>query len=75
MSSPKIALVTGASSGFGQLTASSLADRGYRVFGTSRGEHSTPSNDIGMSVILELGFLHGRAALADLPRLDALLTV
>src|SRR5580765_1208846 len=48
MSSPKIALVTGASSGFGQLTASSLADRGYRVFGTSRREHSTPSNGIGM---------------------------
>ena len=48
MSSPKIALVTGASSGFGQLTASSLADRGYRVFGTSRRAHSTPTNEIGM---------------------------
>lgn len=48
MSSQKIALVTGASSGFGQLTASSLADSGYRVFGTSRREHSTPSNKIGM---------------------------
>jgi NAD(P)-dependent dehydrogenase (short-subunit alcohol dehydrogenase family) len=51
MSSPKIALVTGASSGFGQLTASSLADRGYRVFGTSRRAHSTPSNGIGMLVL------------------------
>ena len=48
MSSPKIALVTGASSGFGQLTASALADSGYRVFGTSRREHSTPSNEIDM---------------------------
>jgi NAD(P)-dependent dehydrogenase (short-subunit alcohol dehydrogenase family) len=28
--------------------SSSLADRGYRVFGTSRREHSTPSNEIGM---------------------------
>jgi len=48
MSSPKIALVTGASSGFGRLTASSLADRGYRVFGTSRRAHSAPSDEIGM---------------------------
>jgi NAD(P)-dependent dehydrogenase (short-subunit alcohol dehydrogenase family) len=51
MSSPKIALVTGASSGFGQLTASSLADRGYRVFGTSRRAHPTPSNAIGMLLL------------------------
>ena len=48
MPSQKIALVTGASSGFGQLTASSLADRGYRVFGTSRREHSTPFNGVSM---------------------------
>jgi len=51
MSPPKIALVTGASSGFGHLTASSLAARGYRVFGTSRREHSTPSNEIGMLLL------------------------
>ena len=33
---PRIALVTGASSGFGKATASLLAGRGLRVFGTSR---------------------------------------
>jgi len=33
---PRIALVTGASSGFGKVTASLLAARGIRVFGTSR---------------------------------------
>jgi short-subunit dehydrogenase len=32
----RVVLVTGASSGFGKLTASTLAKRGFRVFGTSR---------------------------------------
>jgi len=32
----RVVLVTGASSGFGQLTASMLSARGFRVFGTSR---------------------------------------
>ena len=32
----RVVLVTGASSGFGQLTASMLTTRGFRVFGTSR---------------------------------------
>ena len=36
MEKRKVAVVTGASSGFGQLTAGLLADRGFRVFGTSR---------------------------------------
>jgi len=33
---PKVALVTGASSGFGQATAARLSAQGFRVFGTSR---------------------------------------
>ena len=33
---PKVALVTGASSGFGQATAALLVAQGFRVFGTSR---------------------------------------
>jgi NAD(P)-dependent dehydrogenase (short-subunit alcohol dehydrogenase family) len=35
-STPKVALVTGASSGFGQVTAARLSAQGFRVFGTSR---------------------------------------
>ena len=41
MTNKKVALVTGASSGFGQLTAHLLAQKGYQVFGTSRKEYST----------------------------------
>jgi NAD(P)-dependent dehydrogenase (short-subunit alcohol dehydrogenase family) len=44
MINEKVALVTGASSGFGQLTATMLAESGYRVFGTSRKEHSASSS-------------------------------
>ena len=44
MINQKVALVTGASSGFGQLTATMLAELGYRVFGTSRKEHSASSS-------------------------------
>jgi NAD(P)-dependent dehydrogenase (short-subunit alcohol dehydrogenase family) len=36
MAQHSVALVTGASSGFGQLTATLLSARGFRVFGTSR---------------------------------------
>jgi NAD(P)-dependent dehydrogenase (short-subunit alcohol dehydrogenase family) len=36
MSTPQVALVTGASSGFGLVTACLLAENGFAVFGTSR---------------------------------------
>ncbi|TGT53136.1 SDR family NAD(P)-dependent oxidoreductase, partial [Mesorhizobium sp. M00.F.Ca.ET.170.01.1.1] len=36
MTSPGVALVTGASSGIGLATAKALRDAGFRVFGTSR---------------------------------------
>jgi NAD(P)-dependent dehydrogenase (short-subunit alcohol dehydrogenase family) len=41
MTNEKVVLVTGASSGFGQLIAQKLAQEGYCVFGTSRKEHQT----------------------------------
>ena len=53
---PKVALVTGASTGIGAYTAAALAEAGWRVFGTSRqpeenlarvedGRHQRPSSD------------------------------
>jgi NAD(P)-dependent dehydrogenase (short-subunit alcohol dehydrogenase family) len=47
-SSQTVALVTGASSGVGRATASALAARGYRVFGTSRSPSgdSTPGSEM-----------------------------
>ena len=42
ITTPKVALVTGATSGFGQATAALLAAQGFQVFGTSR----TPAHNI-----------------------------
>jgi NAD(P)-dependent dehydrogenase (short-subunit alcohol dehydrogenase family) len=47
MTNQKVVLVTGASSGFGQLIAQKLAAVGYCVFGTSRKEHPV-SQDVEM---------------------------
>jgi NAD(P)-dependent dehydrogenase (short-subunit alcohol dehydrogenase family) len=48
MSEPRVVLITGASSGIGQATASLLADRGYKVFGTSRQPRSDTSDGFVM---------------------------
>jgi len=42
MTSKKVVLVTGASSGIGRACAAHLASKGYKVYGTSR--HSSPDN-------------------------------
>jgi NAD(P)-dependent dehydrogenase (short-subunit alcohol dehydrogenase family) len=51
MNTQKVALVTGASSGFGHIIASKLAQRSFRVFGTSRKEHATTSENVRMLVL------------------------
>lgn len=51
MSTTKVALVTGASSGFGQLTAARLAASGYRVFGTSRKPQTSSAPGVEMLVL------------------------
>jgi len=44
MSEQRVVLITGASSGLGQTTASLLSDRGFKVFGTSRKLHSNKAD-------------------------------
>ncbi len=51
MTSKPVALVTGASSGFGQLIAARLARKGYRVFGTSRKADSAAPEGVEMLVL------------------------
>ena len=48
----KVILVTGASSGFGQLIAEQLAARGHRVFGTSR--HALPDQGQVRLLVLDV---------------------
>jgi NADP-dependent 3-hydroxy acid dehydrogenase YdfG len=55
MSNKKTALVTGASSGFGQHTAARLAGIGYRVFGTSRKAQAVSVSSVEMLVLDEVG--------------------
>lgn len=51
MTEKRVAIVTGASSGFGSLTAQRLRKEGYRVFGTSRREHQEAESDVEMLVL------------------------
>lgn len=51
MSNTKVALVTGASSGFGQLTAARLVASGHRVFGTSRNAQASSAPGVEMLVL------------------------
>jgi NAD(P)-dependent dehydrogenase (short-subunit alcohol dehydrogenase family) len=48
MSEARVVLVTGASSGIGQATASLLVDHGFRVYGTSRKPRSDKADGIEM---------------------------
>ncbi|MBN2003573.1 MAG: SDR family NAD(P)-dependent oxidoreductase [Anaerolineae bacterium] len=48
MSEAKVVLITGASSGFGKVTAELLSKTGYRVFGTSRHPETVQSNGVTM---------------------------
>jgi NAD(P)-dependent dehydrogenase (short-subunit alcohol dehydrogenase family) len=44
----EVVLITGAASGFGERTASLLAQKGYRVYGTSRKAHSSGHEGVSM---------------------------
>lgn len=65
----RAALVTGASSGFGLLTAARLAANGYRVFGTSR---RPPPNGTRSLEWLELDVRSGESVRTCVDRLSAL---
>ena len=71
---PKVVLITGASSGIGQACARHLAERGYRVFGTSRRPQpgtEDPFEMIAMDVTDEDSVRQGLATvLARAGRLD-----
>ncbi len=71
----RVALVTGVSSGIGRATARALAERGYRVFGTTRSSSPLPANvepvhlDVRDAASIEAGV---RGVLAKAGRIDLL---
>jgi NAD(P)-dependent dehydrogenase (short-subunit alcohol dehydrogenase family) len=62
-----VALVTGASSGIGLVTAQALANAGYRVFGTSR-KPAASSSDVAMLVCDVTDHASVRALVEDIMR-------
>lgn len=53
---PQVILITGASSGFGKITAQMLSERGHIVYGTSR-KPSEDMNHVKMLVVDVTNFL------------------
>lgn len=51
MRSAGTVIVTGASSGFGELIADLMAKKGYRVYGTSRAQHPDKTSGVKMRVL------------------------
>jgi NAD(P)-dependent dehydrogenase (short-subunit alcohol dehydrogenase family) len=70
MPEKRIVLVTGASSGVGQATAELLAQRGYRVFGTSR--KPADAGDISAVTMLPLDVQSDDSVAACLTALSGL---
>src|SRR5438552_12942134 len=77
MSQPRVALVTGISSGIGKATAAELARRGFRVFGTVRAAGATAVPGVAevvLDVRDEASVERGVAAvLAEAGRIDVLI--
>ncbi|HEV2443841.1 MAG TPA: oxidoreductase [Steroidobacteraceae bacterium] len=77
MSSSKVVLVTGASSGIGRATAEYLARRGHRVYGTARSpEHMTGMQDakvLSLDITQAASVLRAvQAVLSEAGRIDVL---